>query len=115
VLLGIGLHHVVYLGGEGVIDVLHLLGEVVLCVLGIAVKLLLLGVDRGSLALLLGGAQCGALGLELLGQVVDLVAQGLELLAAGIILLLQVGEVTLGQRPEFGLRRSGQSLRPTRQ
>ena len=43
----------------------------------------------------LGFGQLRALILQLLGQSVDLVAQGLELLALRIVLLLQIGEVAL--------------------
>jgi hypothetical protein len=91
--LSVRLHHVIDLRGQGIVDVLHLLGEVVLRVLSIAIEFLLVVLDDGALAGLLSRGEGGGLRLELLGQGFDFVVQLLELLAAGIEFLLQVGEV----------------------
>ena len=72
-----------------------------------------------------GVGQLRALRLQLLGQVIDLVGQGLDLCAPGIVFLLQVSEVTLkfvglgdrGLKGDYrdlgrgGGRRSGRLLR----
>ena len=78
-----------------VVDILHILLKVVARVLGVAVQLLLLVVDDLGAAIALGFGQAGALGLQLLGQAVDLVAKGLEGGLLGRVLLLEVGEVAL--------------------
>ena len=75
--------HVVDLGSQRVVELLHLVLHVVLGVFGVALELLLLVVDGLGTRGALGFAQLVALSLQLLGQGFDLVAQSLELRRLG--------------------------------
>ncbi len=124
VLFGIVGHDRAHLPRHAVDQSLHVVLEVALRVLRIAVQLLFLFVDgAGRVTRSLIG-QLRVVRLQLLRQAVDLVAQALELLAPGIVLLLQIGKVALelvglGDRGLKGDDRdlggsSGRSQRPLR-
>ena len=87
--------HLVHLLRDLAEGVLHLLRIVVLGVFGDALRLLLLLVDLTRLGGAIGVAEGGALRLQLLGERVHLVAEGLQLIPLGRKLLLQVGKIAL--------------------
>src|ERR1700722_12695103 len=93
--LGIIVEHVVHLRSKRAVELLHLVLHVILGIFSRTLELLLFVVDglgaRGAFIV----AELVARGLQLLGQAIDFVTQGLELVLLGLVLSLEVGEASL--------------------